>query len=294
MPLNDEEKPLGKKKSDITKRGIGLIVLNVLAILTAFSIEFWDLPFPVGFSEVVAVCALFSTIGVSMLALLPNLISLEHQFKESTEATKSSHYAELDTIFMNILKIAIEKPYLRNPSTIKKRSKRMSEYRVYAYLVFNFLETLRDRSKDDEELRRTWGPIIISETHLHWQWFVDETSCPEKRKNPKFCHQFCDFLHRHKKNDFLDLIDLEANRDRYQNASRGDLIDEVDREESKHFADRRSPIYDPWKYRAEKYLSREPYRLPNDGEVYEREKRLTGEGASEETNPWFCKYRGLI
>lgn len=239
----------------------------------------------VGFAELVELCGLITALGVGVLALLPTLDALSHQVKESAQITKSGHYAELDAIFLQLLSMAIDKPYLRVPS--KAIKEHPGEYETYAFVVFNFLETLRDRSKDDEELRRTWGPVIISEALLHWDWFERETNCGERLKQPKFCHQFSDFMHRHKEDDFWDLSNSEQERCKryFSYHPRGGIYSDTDknlRQESSNWADRRCPNYDPWRYREEKFLHRAPF-LP--GRASNEADDIDG----EVKRPWFCK-----
>src|SRR5215475_12603094 len=57
---------------------------------------------------------------------------------------RDSYYAELDRVYFDLLKLALERPYLiefpKSPDPEKAR-----EYDAYAYMVWNFVETVFDR-----------------------------------------------------------------------------------------------------------------------------------------------------
>lgn len=85
---------------------------------------------------------------------------------------RDSYYAELDREYFELLKIGLEKPYLvtfaASPDPTKK-----PEYEAYAFMVWNFVETIYDRCQGlfKQRLRDTWYPIIAAENALHRAWF---------------------------------------------------------------------------------------------------------------------------
>jgi hypothetical protein len=105
---------------------------------------------------------------------------------------RESYYAELDRVYFEILKIALERPYLRAPSAPADPGK-SSEYEAYAFMVWNFLETVVDRcdSTSNPSLRETWYPIVAAESVLHRAWF----DAPDNRR--KFKERFCRFIDAH-------------------------------------------------------------------------------------------------
>ncbi len=204
----------GKSTRDDTRRairqGIVLVAANVVVLAVAAALlEFGTGLGPLTFPDVISICALLSTIVVGMLALLPNLKSLQRALEDSAESMRSSHYSELDNIYMDILGLALERPFLRRPSQGLTKEQ-AGPYETYAFLVWNFLETIHDRAKSHAELQRTWAPIVVSEAKLHWTWFEAENSCDEALGAPKFCVEFCDFVHRHQRDGFRDLLDDPA------------------------------------------------------------------------------------
>ncbi len=212
----DGESSMEQDTRRAVRHGIYLVGANSLVLLMAGAAvhrRLWA--GPPDYSNIVAICVLISTIVVGMLAILPNLKSLRWALEDSAESMRSSHYSELDKIYMNSLLIALDKPYLREPQAITDEQQR-SQYDIYAFLVWNFLETVRDRSEKHSALQRTWGPIIVSEARLHWAWFQSETTGDNSLDSPKFCAEFCDFIHRHHADDFRAMLDRPENDENWR------------------------------------------------------------------------------
>lgn len=104
---------------------------------------------------------------------------------------RDSYYAELDRIYFDLLRIRLERPelvdYPESPDASKAR-----EYDAYAFMVWNFAETVFDRSQgwgwSKRRLRETWYPVIAAEAERHRAWF----DLPENRRN--FKDAFCRFI----------------------------------------------------------------------------------------------------
>jgi hypothetical protein len=102
---------------------------------------------------------------------------------------RDAYYAEIDRVYFELLKIGMERPELLSfpaaPDPAKAR-----EYGAYAFMVWNFVETIFDRCQgwSKRRLRETWYPIIASENALHRQWF----EAPENRR--RFKHRFVRFI----------------------------------------------------------------------------------------------------
>ena len=92
------------------------------------------------------------------------------------------HYAELDRGYADLLAMAIERPFLRRPGALATEDERMA-YDAYAYMVWNFLETVCDRCRWNLFLRRTWYPVIDAENRIHRAWF-DAPENHHKFKKP--------------------------------------------------------------------------------------------------------------
>jgi len=102
---------------------------------------------------------------------------------------RDAYYAELDREYFELLKIGLERPDLLSfpvsPDPAKAR-----EYAAYAFMVWNFVETIYDRCQGlfKRRLRDTWYPIIAAENALHRDWF----DLPENRC--KFKPSFVQFI----------------------------------------------------------------------------------------------------
>lgn len=97
-------------------------------------------------------------------------------------------YRELDSNYMDILKISLQDPYLRNPQKTSKykelpEDKRL-KYETYAYLIWTMCETIYDRKKVD----KTWRPVLVVEKNLHFEWLKD------KENKSKFKDEFIEFI----------------------------------------------------------------------------------------------------
>jgi len=93
---------------------------------------------------------------------------------------KDSSYTDVDHQYADLLKMALDNVdfrdcektagYYRLPIDDEFRRK----YEIYAYMVWNFLETIYDREqekKDEGHISHTWFPVILEENRLHYTWF---------------------------------------------------------------------------------------------------------------------------
>jgi hypothetical protein len=106
-----------------------------------------------------------------------------------TRTLRDAYYAELDRVYFELLKIGLERPDLlsfpASPDSTKAKA-----YGAYAFMVWNFVETIFDRCQgwSKRRLRETWYPIIAAETALHRAWF----ELPENRR--RFKQRFVRFI----------------------------------------------------------------------------------------------------
>ena len=84
-------------------------------------------------------------------------------------------YADLDSLYLEVLRIGVQYPKLRDPKyTIDyknafKEAEELYRYETYAYMVWNIVETIHDRK--EKAIMVTWKPAIDSENRLHRAWF---------------------------------------------------------------------------------------------------------------------------
>jgi hypothetical protein len=102
---------------------------------------------------------------------------------------RDAYYSELDREYFELLKIGLERPDLVTFATSPDPA-RAREYGAYAFMVWNFVETIYDRCQGmfRQRLRDTWYPIIAAENDLHRAWF----DVPENRR--KFKPSFVRFI----------------------------------------------------------------------------------------------------
>ena len=102
---------------------------------------------------------------------------------------RDSYYAELDRVYFDLLRIGLEHPELLDFPTSPDPSKRR-EYDAYAFMIWNFVETVFDRCQgwSKRRLRETWYPVIAEENARHREWF----NLPQNRR--KFKERFCQFI----------------------------------------------------------------------------------------------------
>lgn len=97
-------------------------------------------------------------------------------------------YREMDSNYMEILKIGLQHPDLRDPKKTTNYKDLNGDYRLkyesYVYLVWNLCETIYDRKM----VNKTWRPVIEEEKRLHYAWLKDT----ENRK--KFKEEFTDYI----------------------------------------------------------------------------------------------------
>lgn len=97
-------------------------------------------------------------------------VALIYAIQTYRESMSFQHYAELDQTYFVILSIAVEHPAFRRPERIDDEE-RYQAYSVYAFMVWNFLETIYDRAQAEPRLKETWLPIFACEGRLHRAWF---------------------------------------------------------------------------------------------------------------------------
>lgn len=102
-------------------------------------------------------------------------------------------YNAFDTMYKDLLAVALEHPNLRNANKTATFLDNFQEddkirYETYAFMCLNFCETLYD--KGNPELMETWSVVMDIEYQLHKTWLNDGTN------KSKFKKEFIDFLER--------------------------------------------------------------------------------------------------
>ena len=141
-----------------------------------------------------AVMLTWSKAGVISEALgsIGIICTLLYSVWSFTTTLRDAYYAELDRVYFELLKIGLERPELLSypTSPASPDPAKAGQYGAYAFMVWNFLETIFDRcqGRSKRRLRETWFPIIAAENDLHRAWF----DLPENRR--RFKQRFVRFI----------------------------------------------------------------------------------------------------
>jgi len=129
--------------------------------------------------------AISSLMGV--VATTMAIIALIYSMRTYRKTMQIVHYGEIDKMYFEILKEALAKPHLVRQG-IERDVEKQTEYNIYAFIVWNFLESIYDRCMLDAELKTTWFPIIEAERKTHLAWIQD------KENRAKFKADFLSFI----------------------------------------------------------------------------------------------------
>lgn len=130
----------------------------------------------------------YIAIAVSFVAILVSV----YTFNKTSFFNK---YQQVDEMYMSILKIGIEHPAFRDASKTKNYEENFYDdekikYENYAYIVWNFCETLHDRDFSEDE---TWKGALKYENNLHSDWFNKNSKNLYKEKFIKYIYDKFDY-----------------------------------------------------------------------------------------------------
>ena len=133
--------------------------------------------------------AISSIMGIIATTLA--IFALIYSMRTYRKTMQIVHYGEIDKMYFEILKEALNKPFL-----LKHDSERSTEeelqYNTYAFIVWNFLESIYDRCMLDHALQKTWFPIIQAERKIHLPWIQ------ENENRAKLKAEFLSFIDKGK------------------------------------------------------------------------------------------------
>lgn len=124
---------------------------------------------------------------MSILATMMAIFALIYSMRTYRKTMQIVHYGEIDKMYFEILKEALAKPHLVRQG-IERDVEQETEYNIYAFIVWNFLESIYDRCMLDAELKTTWFPIIEAERKTHLAWIQD------KENRTQFKTEFLGFI----------------------------------------------------------------------------------------------------
>ena len=129
--------------------------------------------------------AISSIMGV--IATMMAVFALIYSMKSYQKTMQIVHYGEIDKMYFEILKEALNKPHLVRKNVVRSEEEEV-QYGIFAFIVWNFLEAIYDRCMLDHALKITWFPIIEAESCIHGEWIQK----PENRT--KFKGTFLSFI----------------------------------------------------------------------------------------------------
>lgn len=135
---------------------------------------------------------------ISCIVATAAIIVAVHSW-QTTRHTAS--YADLDTLYLELLKVGLTYPRFTDPTLTKDYKNRFKgdellSYKIYAFMSWNVCETIYDRCEKDKHLWCTWEPVIVAENNLHRRWFDD----PENFH--KFKKQFRQYIHANRTKEY--------------------------------------------------------------------------------------------
>jgi hypothetical protein len=134
----------------------------------------------------------FATVLMGIFSVFAFILSIYTYYRSKKEQS----YADIDSLYFEILKLGMEYPKFRNleytfnyKNEIKDEGE-LYRYEIYAFIVWNLCETIYDRKS--KALDETWYPIIETENKLHRKWF----------DNHENYHKFKDRFREYIQNNF--------------------------------------------------------------------------------------------
>lgn len=124
--------------------------------------------------------AISSIMGV--IATTMAIVALFYSMRTYRKTMQIVHYGEIDKMYFEILKEALSKPHLVRHNVIRN-DEQETEYAIYAFIVWNFLESIYDRCLQDGALKQTWFPIIEAERKIHLNWIQKEENRSKFKKD---------------------------------------------------------------------------------------------------------------
>lgn len=106
---------------------------------------------------------------MAVLATAMACFALIYSVKTYKKTMQTVHYGEIDKMYFDILKESLVKPHLSKGNFERNETEQM-EYDIYAFILWNFLESIYDRCENDKELQKTWYPILDVEATNHRKW----------------------------------------------------------------------------------------------------------------------------
>jgi hypothetical protein len=100
---------------------------------------------------------------------------------------RDKFYAQLDATYLKIQHMIVVNPKLADFDSTRSHHEEI-QYNAFAFIMWNFIESIYDFCLDDETLKETWHCILECESEIHAIWFART----ENRR--KFKKRFRDYI----------------------------------------------------------------------------------------------------
>jgi hypothetical protein len=110
---------------------------------------------------------------VLTLGLILSLVIFRADRKKFKKEERDKFYAQLDSTYMAILKMVVDNPRL-GLTPAHRSPEEQAQYDAFAFIMWNFLESIYDFCLDDPSLKETWDCILVHESAAHAGWFDRE------------------------------------------------------------------------------------------------------------------------
>jgi hypothetical protein len=137
-----------------------------------------------------------TSIAVGFVTCFLSIIAICVSLYVFCKSRREKSYADLDSLYLELLKLAIKYPKFINPrytldyDNAFRDEDSLYRYKAYAYIAWNICETIYDRR--DDILFETWKAVIVNENKLHRKWF----------DNPENYHKFKDRFREYIQSNF--------------------------------------------------------------------------------------------
>ena len=125
---------------------------------------------------IVALANIVMAMGTIVLAL-----GIPWSIRMASQDEKDDFYATLDEAYRDLQRLIIEHPHLAEQSLTGKSAAERVQYEEFAYMMWNFLESVTDYCKGDRFLTETWSVVVRFEATRHAEWILR----PENRRRFK-------------------------------------------------------------------------------------------------------------
>lgn len=120
----------------------------------------------------------------SVLAVITVIISITAivvSFITYRKSTSMLMYHDLDSLYMEVLKLGMANPRFVNPSLTRNFKKSFQydealQYDRFAFIVWNVCETIYDHQSSSRAISESWECIIKEELKLHESWIREDAN----------------------------------------------------------------------------------------------------------------------